>query len=71
MPKFIKLTDTDKRYSNLNICIDSIERFCRSKIGYMGEEEKDCSHVYMKGHGGFHCVSETPEEIEALINTVS
>jgi len=61
-PKFIKLTDINGEYGNkisqLNICIDSIERFYRIE---------GISHIYLKGTSSYHDVKETPEEIEALI----
>lgn len=67
-PKFIKLNDIDDSVTSLNICIDSIAKFYHSEEGYFGDEVKKCSHIYLKGTDSYHCVNETPEEIEALIN---
>lgn len=71
MPKFIKLTNIEKDCSHLNICIDSIEHFHRfhPKFSNIEEDiEEEHTRIYFKGNGCLYRVSETPEEIEALIN---
>lgn len=69
-PKFIKLTDLDSEITTkLNIGVDSIERFFlvtrNSELCPSGVNR--CAVVFLKGHGSYHQVSETIEEIERLL----
>lgn len=81
MPKFIKLTNIEKDCSHLNICIDSIEEFYRhhpistfetsdGKKMSVTKNEEECTRVYLKSSGSYHNVSETTEEVEALIKEI-
>jgi len=78
-PKFIKLSDISDDITSLNICIDSIKEFYREhpistfeasdgKIMTVTKNEEKYTCVFLKSSSSsFHKVSETPEEIEAVI----
>jgi len=73
MPKFInfiKLTDvntyTSQEVSELNINVDSIERFY-----VLDEDGRKRTCVHLKRVDSYHEVKETPGEIEALILATS
>ena len=71
MSRFIKVTSIDNDCSDLNICIDSIEEFYGFNPKFSNLEDQDggeYTRIYLKSAGSsWHNISETPEEIEALI----
>lgn len=73
MTRFIKVTSVDLDCSDLNICIDSILEFYRFQPKFSNveaiQDEEERTRIFLKSAGSsWHDVSETPEEIEALIN---